>query len=71
MGSQERLFDSLRREADTGPMFPLTNAGPFVAQLVTRRAVEGAHANGDFKKLPPKPGVRTNRMGRSGDVRST
>lgn len=54
------------------PMFPLTPLGPFVAAQVTRRAVDGAHANGgDFRKLPPNPGVRTSRIGRNGGVRST
>jgi hypothetical protein len=49
------------------------------AQQMTRRAVNGAHrddaveahANGDFRKVPPKPGVRTSRIGPNGDVRST
>jgi len=71
MALPKRLFEAMPGRADTARMFPITPLAPLTAQQLTRRAVAGAHASGDLRKAPPKPGVRTSRIGRNGDVRST
>ena len=71
MGMQERLFEPMTTRPDTVLMFPITPLAPLTAQQLTRRAVAGAHASGVLRKVPPKPGVRTSRIGPRGDVRST
>lgn len=75
MALPKRLFELMPVRADTVAMFPITPLAPIVVSQLTRRAVIGAHAgdhaSGVLRKVPPKPGVRTSRIGRSGDVRST
>jgi hypothetical protein len=71
MPLRKRLLETMRPGAHTVVMFPITPLAPFTAQQMTRRAVAGAHATGVFRKVPPKPGVRTSRIGRRGEVRST